>query len=82
MVGRLRTEAEATSDNRRAYITRTCVLNFSTDTYNHPTCSRDIRYFGYSNTDYKAGQDKSFDNRIHRADDPEKQGAAEFSLQV
>ena len=82
MVGWLRSEAEATADNRRAYITRTCIYYFSADTYNHRTCSRDIRYFCYSSTDYKAGQDKSFDNRLHRADDPEKQGAAEFSLQV
>ena len=82
MVGRLLTEAEATADNRRAYITRTYGFYFSADTYNNRTCSRNIRYFSYSSTDYKAGQDKSFNDRLHRADDPKKQGAAEFSLQV
>lgn len=58
------------------------VFYFSADTYNNRTCSRNIRYFCYSSTDYKAGQDKSFNDRLHRADDPKKQGAAEFSLQV
>lgn len=52
MVGRLRTEAEATADYRRAYITRTCGFHFSADTYHNRTCSRDIRYFCYSSTDY------------------------------
>ena len=80
MVGRLRNEAEATVDYRRAYITRTYNFPFSADTYYNRAWSRDIRYFGYSSTDYQTGQDKSFDNRLHRADDPEKQGAAEFSL--
>ena len=59
MVGRLRTEAEATADYRRAYITRTCGFHFSADTYYNRAWSRDIRYFCYASTHAKLGVSKN-----------------------
>lgn len=61
-------------------ITWACHCHLLACTCNNRTCCRNIRYFGYSSTCFKTGQDKSFDDRLHRADDPKKQRAAEFSL--